>query len=45
MNKQQKINAFDPNAYACANGCLFGLPFDYEDAKVVLLPVPWEVTV
>lgn len=44
-NKQQKINSFDPNAYACNNGRLFGLPFDYEDAKVVLLPVPWEVTV
>ncbi|MGB1240998.1 MAG: agmatinase family protein [Chitinophagales bacterium] len=45
MNKQQKINDFDPNDYACNNGRVFGLPFDYKDAKVVLLPVPWEVTV
>ena len=44
-HKQQKINAFDPNGYASNNGRLFGLPFDYEDAKVVILPVPWEVTV
>ena len=45
MNKQQKIANFNPNDYACNNGRIFGLPFDYEDAKVVLLPLPWEVTV
>ncbi|MFR2062728.1 MAG: hypothetical protein ACLS37_13110 [Alistipes sp.] len=26
------------------NGCYFGLPFTPEEAQLVLLPVPWEVT-
>lgn len=38
MNK-----AFDPNA-AAKPGSLFGLDFGPKDAKIVLIPVPWEVT-
>jgi agmatinase len=44
MNKQEKIDQFDPNGPA-ANGNLFGLPFSIDEAEVVVLPVPWEVTV
>ena len=44
-SKQQKIDAFDINGIGQANGHLFGLPFGFEDAEVVILPVPWEVTV
>src|SRR5271169_2493883 len=35
---------FDPDAPA-AVGSLFGLPFTVDNAKVVALPVPWDVTV
>ncbi len=36
---------FDPNCVSNPNNNIFGLPFSEEDALVVLLPVPWEVTV
>ncbi len=45
MTKQEKINNFDPNGVGLDNGHFIGLPFSEEDAKVVLLPVPWDVTV
>jgi agmatinase len=35
---------FDPNAAALENSGIFGLPFTQEEAKLVLLPIPWEVT-
>ena len=35
---------FDPNAPGINNGCYFGLPFTPEEAQLVLLSVPWEVT-
>lgn len=35
---------FDPNAAASGESGIFGLPFTEADAKVVYLPVPWEVT-
>jgi agmatinase len=38
MNK-----TFDPNA-AAKPGTLFGLDSDLKDSKIVLIPVPWEVT-
>ncbi|WP_254245158.1 agmatinase family protein [Hymenobacter sp. BRD67] len=41
----QKIANFDPNALGDAAGGLFGLPFTPEEAQVVVVPVPWEVTV
>ncbi len=45
MNIQNKILAFDPNGISYSNGNIYGLPFTPEDAKLVILPVPWEVTV
>ena len=39
------LEDFDPSGCSAANGNLIGLPFDEENAKIVLLPVPWEVTV
>ncbi|MCP2044507.1 agmatinase family protein [Pontibacter sp. HSC-36F09] len=44
-SKQQKIASFDPNGVGDVNGGLFGLPFTIEESEVVLIPVPWEVTV
>uniref|UniRef100_UPI0040482D3F agmatinase family protein n=1 Tax=Roseivirga sp. TaxID=1964215 RepID=UPI0040482D3F len=35
---------FDPNGVG-VKGTLFGLPFDTDSAKVVVIPVPWDVTV
>jgi len=45
MNKLDKIRDFDPNAIGDTNSNIYGLPFDCEEAELVILPVPWEVTV
>src|SRR6188508_1085333 len=39
------LSKFDVNAVANRNNNIFGLPFSEEDAQVIILPVPWEVTV
>jgi agmatinase len=39
------LSYFDPNQAGNPNNNIFGLPFTEEESKVVLLPVPWEVTV
>lgn len=39
------LSGFDPNAAANPHNNIFGLPFTEEEAALVLLPVPWEVTV
>lgn len=39
------LSLFNPNAAGNPNNNIFGLPFNEEDARVILLPVPWEVTV
>jgi len=35
---------FDPNAAAPADSGIFGLPHGTDEARVVLLPVPWDAT-
>lgn len=42
MTKKKQI--LDPNAKADFNDGIFGLSFSEEDARVVFLPVPWDVT-
>ena len=42
--KEELINSFDPNGPGIG-GNLFGLPFDHEQAELVVVPIPWEVTV
>lgn len=42
--KQELIEAFDPNGTG-KPGNLFGLPFDEETSELIIIPVPWEVTV
>lgn len=44
MNLQEIIDNFDTNGAAEYEG-IFGLPFDTNNANIVLLPVPWEATV
>ncbi|KUG07513.1 agmatinase [Solirubrum puertoriconensis] len=45
LSLQQKLANFDPNAVGDTSGGLFGLPFTVDEAQVVVVPVPWEVTV
>lgn len=44
MTKQDIIDGFDPNGVGIADS-LFGLPFDEDAAELIIIPVPWEVTV
>lgn len=43
-NKEEIIAQFDPNAPGPGKG-LFGLPFDQNQSEIIIIPVPWEVTV
>ena len=36
---------FNPGGTGMKNGNFIGLPFSYETANIILLPVPWDVTV
>lgn len=45
MSKQNKIKNFNPNSVASGDGNIFGLPFTTDEAEIVLIPVPWDVTV
>ena len=39
------LENFNPNGVGAANGNIFGLPHTYENAQIIIIPVPWEVTV
>lgn len=39
------LSTFDPNSVGNPNNNIFGLPFSEDESKLVILPVPWEVTV
>lgn len=39
------LTKFDPNSAGNPNNNIFGLPFSQDDARLVILPIPWEVTV
>ena len=36
---------YNPSDVGQINGNIFGLPFDYDRANLIIIPVPWEVTV
>lgn len=36
---------FDINQVGKRNGKIFGLPYEYENSKIIIQPIPWEVTV
>jgi agmatinase len=44
MTKAEKIAKFNPSGIGLKNGHFAGLPFTEEDASIILLPVPWDVT-
>ena len=39
------LTGFDVNSVGNPNNNIFGLPFEEENARLIILPVPWEVTV
>jgi agmatinase len=39
------LSNYDPNSVSNPNNNIFGLPTSEEDARLIILPVPWEVTV
>lgn len=45
MISTSSINDFNPNGIGLKNGNFIGLPFTEKTAEIILLPVPWDVTV
>ena len=39
------LSQFDPNSVGNPNNNIFGLPFPEQDSRLIIQPVPWEVTV
>jgi agmatinase len=39
------LSNFDPNSAGNPNNNIFGLPFSEDESRLVILPIPWEVTV
>lgn len=44
LNMAVDLSQFDPNSVGLKSNNIFGLPFEEEDAALILYPVPWEVT-
>ena len=42
--KAEKVSSYNPSQVGLS-GSLFGLPFNFDESEVVILPVPWDVTV
>lgn len=38
------MTSFDPNALGIPNGNFLGLPYTVDEAEIILIPVPWDVT-
>src|SRR5690554_3445228 len=43
--KQSKIAKFDPSQPGLADASIYGLPFTADESEIIIVPVPWEVTV
>ena len=44
-SKQDKIANFDPSQPGLADASIYGLPFTAEESDIIVVSVPWEVTV
>jgi agmatinase len=44
MSDDSERNSFDPDGVGIHNGNIFGFPCKEEDAEIVIIPVPWDVT-
>lgn len=45
ISKEEKIKTFDPSQPGLADASIYGLPFTAEESELIIIPVPWEVTV
>jgi agmatinase len=45
MNSTAHESEFNPSGVGLKNGNFIGLPFTEDSARIVLMPVPWDVTV
>ncbi|WP_310555954.1 agmatinase family protein [Flavobacterium sp.] len=45
MTKEEIIQNFDPSQPGLADATIFGLPFSAQQSEIIIIPVPWEVTV
>jgi len=45
MKKQEIIATFDPSQPGLSDATIFGLPFSATQSDIIIIPVPWEVTV
>jgi agmatinase len=45
MSATESLQSFDPNSPGLLSNNIFGLPFQEKDAELIIIPVPWEVTV
>lgn len=45
MTHPMTVEDFDPSGVGLDNGNFCGLPFDYDRAGIILMGVPWELTV
>jgi agmatinase len=45
MPNMADYTSFDVNSAGNPNNNIFGLPFSEEESRVVIVPIPWEVTV
>ncbi len=45
MLDDKTLESFDPNAPGLKSNNIFGLPNNIDDAELILIPIPWEVTV
>lgn len=44
MSREDKLKHFNPSENIDRKNNIFGLPFNANESKLVLLPVPWDVT-
>lgn len=45
QRRAEKLTGFNPNGVGLRNGRFIGLPFEEAESEVVILSVPWDVTV
>ncbi|MGB4846260.1 MAG: agmatinase family protein, partial [Ferruginibacter sp.] len=45
INLMTDLSNFDPNSVGNPDNNVFGLPFTEEESRLIILPIPWEVTV
>ncbi len=45
MKNNDALEGYNPNATGNTNNNIFSLPFTLENAQVVFIPIPWDVTV